>query len=388
MPTPFVDEPLLRSLVATLNDVFPQMRIYWSRRRLVLFFLASDQPLPLAQSAARALADSPGAFRAVGVQMPEDIEALLAFDEAGTRRLGEGAPVSTDARNLIPFRAPRALADPIRAARLEQLVAERDPLVPPPAGLDPVRLARRVLEAGDASRAARIGAASDPASRLAIEGLVALQSRDTYGGRARLREALALAPGSREASVALVRQLGPDAVPHYTVTSERAAAYPELDLVARAFGLAQRREWEALRALDAPLAAIPAADPLYPDVLRLRALWRVEAGGAAAGAEAEELIAELLPLSHFVPDVVLGTRAAAAAGRYSLALRTLDVVLAGLQPENPHNALLLPHVERALREIPSDGEHAALHQRVSDALARRRAEFGTGAVGAVGQGGR
>ena len=84
MNSQFVDEFLLRSLCATMLDVFQNVRIYqWSNE--VLFFLGSDSPLDVEQGIAetgRQLSDDPLGYLEKGVGSVEDVVAALAMDHA------------------------------------------------------------------------------------------------------------------------------------------------------------------------------------------------------------------------------------------------------------------------------------------------------------------
>jgi hypothetical protein len=72
-------------------------------------------------------------------------------------------------------------------------------------------------------------------------------------------------------------------------------------------------DWAGLRALDARLAASTIYDPQYPDGVRLRALWRVEAGDPGLAREAVLLLDRMVRLSTDPADWQLRTRAGAAA---------------------------------------------------------------------------
>jgi spermidine synthase len=374
MALDFVDEALLRSLVATLGDTFANVQVYWVRRWQAMLFAASDAPLAVEAGAARALRAMPGAFAHLGVHAPEDVAALLVLDEAGAQRFAQGAPVSTDARNLFQFRAPRALAAPLAPAALASLLAPLDPLAPPDGGLDALRLARRLVAERQPERAARLAASVDDAAlRQAIEGLVLLSEGQADAGRSALRQALSLDPSLVEARTALVRRSSPDGVPYYALGPQDDA---RLEAVAAGWRHARSGNEQALAALDSELAAIAASDALYADALRLRARWRIESGEPARAREALGLLDALLPMTHFLPDVILRARASALAGDVDVALLTLGAVLRGLSPDNPSNALVLGDVREALADVPEDGVHAEARRRLADALIARRIEFG------------
>jgi spermidine synthase len=381
LATVFVDEALLRSLLATLLDVFPHVRVYWIAREDAIFFLASQEPLDVERSAARALASDPRGRAHLGVQTAEDLAALLAFDGEGAQRLAQGAPLASDSRNLFQFRAPRILRAPLGRPGFERLIAADDPLTRPDPSWDSARIARLLLDTKQIERAERLAASrEDPGERAAIEGLVALARGDRLAGVTRLREAVSRDPANREAWVALTRQIPDGRRIAYAPSARRVETYPELDGVARGFERVAAGDWEGLAALEAELAAVRRGDPLREDALRLRARWRVETDDPAHAEEALALLDELLPMSQFVPDGILRGRALHVLGQTEHALSLLGGVLAALQPSNPHNVLLLDDVELALAEIPAAGAHRDARAQVADALGARRLEFlpGTG----------
>jgi spermidine synthase len=370
----FMDELLLRSVLATLRSVFEHVELYWLVPDSAVFFLASDAPLDVGRGTALALGRDPAAFAQLGVHAPEDVAALLLLDDAGTRRLAHGAPLTTDAHNLFQFRAPRALRAPLAPAALAALTAPDDPLLPPDPSWNGARLARRLLESQQLERARRLGESSaQPSTAAAVRGLVALQQGQRIEAVTALRRALERDPGLREAWVALTRQVRDGSVA-YSPSAWRASAYPELALVAGAWERERDGDWAALAALDGPLAAVAPDDPLYEDALRLRALWRVERGDPQRAREALTLLDALLPLSHSASDAVLRSRALRARGDTTLALGLLAAILRGSGGPNAADARLLDEVEHALSEIPAGGRHAQARQRVASALAARRLE--------------
>src|SRR5204863_8503442 len=77
-----VDRPLLGSLLATLLDAFPHVRVYRPFFRSMALFLASPAALAVEANAARALAAAPVELARAGVQTPEDVAAAFALDDA------------------------------------------------------------------------------------------------------------------------------------------------------------------------------------------------------------------------------------------------------------------------------------------------------------------
>jgi hypothetical protein len=369
----FLDLSLLRSLIATMRTVFTHVELYWLPRDGAVFFLASDSPIDMRGGAAARLARSPHDFAHLGVHAPEDVLAYRLADDEGTRQLAAGAEVTTDTLNLLQFRAPRVLRDPLTNEELESAVAGFDPLIPVAAGIDAVRLGRRLAQSHQEDRARALAdAAEGPGVSDAIRGILAERAGDQMAALRELRRAVAADPGLREAWVALTRKhpLGQPA--SYSLTARSVPAYPELSTVAEGWDRRRARDWEGLRSLDDALAVIPDADPVYPDALRLRAAWRVESGRAERGAEAVALLDDLLPLSHRVDDAIFRARALRVAGDPDAALVILGAILGSGDPARGGSGPVLDLVAAALEEHPPLGPHAERRRSVADALTKRR----------------
>lgn len=372
----FMDAELLRSLLATIRTVFEHVELYWIPREEAVFFLASDVPIDMLKGAARRLARSPHDFAHLGVHAPEDVLAYLAADDEGTRRLAVGAPLTTDARNLLQFRAPQVLRDPLSPDELSALLAEFDPLVPVDATLDSLRLARRLAATQQQNRAQRVGESSTrPGTREAIRGMLALRAGERLQAVTDLRRAVALDPALREAWVALTRKQLAGKPVSYFLSARHVPTYPELAAVADGWDRVVSGNWDGLRQLDSTLAAIGHADPTYPDALRLRAFWRIASEDASLGAEAVSLLDDLLPMSHQAVDAVLRTRALRVSGDADAALAILAAILQGLDPSRAENFEVIERISAALAEYPRDGPGRERREIVANALMAKRFEM-------------
>ncbi len=100
----FLDEALLRSLSATLLDVFKELRIYRPDPN-TLVFVASGGALRAEEDIARtraAIAAAPSHYARYGIEVPEDLVGLaLSADQQGALALARGADLITDDRNRL-----------------------------------------------------------------------------------------------------------------------------------------------------------------------------------------------------------------------------------------------------------------------------------------------
>jgi spermidine synthase len=306
----FVDEALFRSLLATLLDVFPHVRVYQADVASALF-VASQEPLELERQVEATVARDRDGFARLGVRVPEDLAASLVLDETGTRALAAGAPLATDDHNLLATHSPRILSRPL--GKLDRLVAPHDPLLERRDGLDTAYLARRLGERDQGERAARlIERIEAPFERLLAETELAVAKKEPRKARALVERALALDPTSvraRTRAELLAESPAPGAAVGPVVTGRR---------------LRDAREWAALARLDATLAAIDLRDPAHDEADQLRIDWRLGAGSAEAAREALALIdrAPSLEVERLARRALAGAR----SGSPGVAGQSLDTI--------------------------------------------------------------
>ncbi len=325
----FVDEPLLRSLVATLADVFEHVEVY-RPEPAALLFVASRAPFDPGTAARRALASAPAAYAELGIFGADDVLAARALDAAGARSFAAGAPLNTDEHNLLLVRglgAPR-LFDP-------QPVFERfDPLVGSAGGPDRAYVVRRLLAMGLRPRAAHAAETiAAPAQRETALGLVAVAAGETEAAREHLERALGLDPGSAEARFALLRLRRRALLAGEPRAAALAAPLGGAAAAVLAGWAEERRgSLAAVEALEPALAGAAPADPWFEDAARLRVAWRIARGSPELAREALPIADTLVVASGSLDDVILRAEVAAHAGEGPAALHTLHPVALNLRP--------------------------------------------------------
>ena len=131
----FVDEPLLKSIVATLLEVFTEVAVFRPVAGAVLF-AASNAEFDPVMTSALALAASPSDYSRYRIWRSEDLIAGWSLDLKGARSFAEGADINTDDRNQLATRSARLGINALRTRR-GALAGRRHP--PAPDGLWPTR---------------------------------------------------------------------------------------------------------------------------------------------------------------------------------------------------------------------------------------------------------
>jgi hypothetical protein len=315
----FVDEALLRSLLATLLEVFAHVEAYQPEAGGLLF-AASDAALGLA-GVGDALRAAPQDYARFGIHRIEDVAAARVLGEAGARALAEGALVNTDDHNRLASRASRlgnAALDPESA---QALMRDFDPLPAESAGLDRPALIRILMARGFAERARSLARSSTGADEEVALGWIELE-RGRRGRAARhFARALELDPDARDARAGLAASRLAALVQGVTLPAlDGRDPGAHLSAVIAGLRRARERDWHALAALDAQLAGSAPGESLFEESSLLRIEWRLEAGDPAAGAEALAL-AETLLLRRPHPETELLRASAALAAQEPLAAR-------------------------------------------------------------------
>jgi spermidine synthase len=321
---PFLDEPLLRSLAATLVDAFGHVEIYVPSGPALLF-AASPEPLGGLAGAARALRAASSDYARFGVSRVEDVAGAWVLDEDGVRALAQGAPLITDDDNQLAARAASLGAHTLTLPAARRLFDSFDPVRAAGSEIDRDAVVRALALRGDEARARALADRSDGAARERQLGWLDLAKERVRGAARHFARASEIAPDDREALRGLVASRRAD-LRHGPVADLREADLdPAAAAVVAAWRSAEAGDWAAVAARDAVLASWQPGDALYRDAARLRAQWRLEAQDADPAAAAA-IAVQLLASVWSPDDALLHARAALEAGDAASARGSLERV--------------------------------------------------------------
>ena len=289
----FMDEKLLRSLTATLLNVFKEVRVYRPDPNTIIF-LASDRPLNLETQLAETgmpLRGAPLHYGRYGINNTEDLVAALVLDADGARRLAEGAPLITDDDNRIATSSVYEKGRGMNGDTSGRLLAPQDPLQ----RADSVVYGalREQLSIPYLVRRNAVFVLLDPSLSDRVGRMTQILGATAEGEYARMyyyrmrrqhqhsEELLKLAVDEYPRDDALRAE--------YLRSSfgllARDTAPPEIDeIAARMTGsalnvlaaarMAAKSDWRGVASLDELLAEVSWSDPWYPEAIELRINWR------------------------------------------------------------------------------------------------------------------
>lgn len=296
----FIDERLLRSIAATMSEVFPEVRLY-RPEPMELMFLASAAPLAperLALQSDSVLTRYPDYFAAAGINTVEDLAACLAATDQGIEALATDGSLLTDDRNLLATESSPARGG-LPQQELDRLLGEYNPFVgtrPSTVGdqaevaalpLDRHFLGSRLVLLGFTQAAARFARHHRDDAAGAYTLAIGLESAGRYAEAATVRETgVAQFPTDADLIFAYLRPRLLDAA--------RSASMQRLPDSAQAVLIGWRQaaegNWAAVRNLELRLANTSSTDDWYREAMQLRIEWRTRVNTGERPLQAREAL--------------------------------------------------------------------------------------------------
>ena len=289
MNSEFLDESLLRSLVATLLSVFDYVRLYHTDPG-VLNFLASDSPInieqQMIQSDGRPIIDDLNHYSTQGLNSVEDVLMTLAIDEEGLSRFAQFANPITDDDNRMATQS-NMFGTGIAANKLFDIFAPYDPLLNIQSwvfkelgDVNFTYMATRLIYLRMSERANKLAAVIPELSTRLLINAIGL---DYEGEEEKAMDyywaALSQDPGNLTIKYHLISQslaklaLGTADLEVQNVSNSLTGA-PAAVVAGWKYALENR--WQSLAQLDSVLAKSETTDPWYANATQLRADWRMK----------------------------------------------------------------------------------------------------------------
>lgn len=335
MNASLLNEELLRSLLATLIDVFGEVRLYRPDPDTLLFAASAApiEPERLAAASDSRLLREPAHFAPLGIHSAEDLAAALALDSGGVSGFAAGARLITDNRNLFATASIENLGRGMTREALGRALAPYDPLRR--ADSEVFQLPGRQLRFDAIGRRLASFALADPSVAGRIEGMAtALRTGEQAAflralavtldghpdaGQRMLRESLADYPDSDLLRFESIKPwLGALAVgkapPEVAALAAKLSEEPAQIIAAARYGAQDR--WDVVAALDAGFTHVAWTAPWMQESAQLRSEWRVRAQNTELRPQrCDEVVAIIDPVVMLFPNVTMDVlRAWSAVG--------------------------------------------------------------------------
>ncbi|MCP4903249.1 MAG: hypothetical protein GY906_40320 [bacterium] len=324
----FINESLLRSVLATLTDVFPNVIVHRPPTGAALLFIASESPFETDLVAQPALTSVSAELPELGIARSEDLVASLVLNEEGSRALGAGAPLIHDSHNLLEAFSPKTVGHALGRDLADGILSPFDPLNGESGfSVDNAYLIRRLLSIRHGMRARRLAEViHDPAQRQIALALLAEAS-----GRIQLAWQLtsdALNRGQQSSEVrALVLRLQRIRIMRGGQPDGRLMPLTDIEqAIVESWRLQGQGEWPEVASLEATLAIVQPGEALFREAIRLRVLWRLAVGGQDNAKDAVNLVDPLLARGRTADDLLLRAQAASASGDPQSTLASLSAL--------------------------------------------------------------
>ena len=327
----FLDEDLLRSLVATLVEKFQHVELYQPERQ-VLMFLASDSPIELwdgARGAETALRRHTRFYNRMGLRTIEDAIAMMTLDETGVRAFAEGGTINTDDHNLLAFFS-RPTGSGLTADSLLGLFADIDPLTDPDSDFHQIDreaisrhiVADQLLQGNFIQRTFNMArATSDASERATIDALGYEHTGDVDRAKASYVLALDEDAANDAAQFGLLRlylpELAQRQIPQRIAILANQQSGP-VRRVLEGWVFGASGEFDRLKSFDETLAQVLPTSLAHPIAVKLRVDWRIvesrRTGDPRIAKEAMEILDDVLASDWSFDLYVLRSGCAFLAG--------------------------------------------------------------------------
>ena len=365
MNVAFVDEPLLRSLTATLLDVFSSVRLYRPDPSTLVFVAgsAASQIERRVACSGAPLRLSAQHYSRYGIETLEDLIGALAVDEDGMRLLAASAPLISDDNNRMANSSVFEWGRGLSPDAMGRVLAAYDPLQRERSWvyrdyrstLDFAYMARRMgyfrgLDASVLDRMARMQhLLGDTAQSAAIAVMLLEIHGEHDAARDLLRSATLRFPDNAALRYARLHEaLEFDRPPAAEQAAMVQSLPPAAQATLRGLTLLSAGQFGELAHLDAALAQARYSDPWFLESNQLRAEWRAR----IANPELRRR---------------LGTEAIELLDRAALQLPSLQLyatrVRAGLTAEQP--AVLLESLASFVKYVGDDAVRASAERRAA-----------------------
>ena len=368
MDSGFLDSEILRSMGATLLDVFPCVYLFQTNESSLLFY-ASMRPWQIKPGVpALDNRNDQQQLARIGIQCDDDPLCWMSVDDAGMKRMCSDAEVTTDNNNLLALRMILTSHDDQIRKSVRELIHAHDPMCrlptndSPYANVDRAYVAhRRYLMNRRENAAAIIKSLERPEDRLLAEARIAIQKSEFQKAQQKLEKLFELDPTNHHAwfESFMLSKIDPSmGKSEYRGGQYRKRFSSKHKSVFDGIEALEKRDFNNMSEIDSRLAEIESSDPAYVAATVIRIDWRLRDENTATrrqrGIECLRLIDEVNPHTSASKLAIYRLNAAVLAGRPNIALTTAQLIasaIGGIGKANGDDAFISESPESLKRYL-------------------------------------
>ncbi|MFC3195684.1 fused MFS/spermidine synthase [Marinicella sediminis] len=271
----YVDQHLLRSLLATLNAEFRHVELYQPLSQGGLLFMASNEPLNISEDTFNRSQDL-SEWRLLGVNSWLELMLSRRLNASQSRSFSDGAELSTDQHNVMKIRSPKVISRSLPKTEFDRLFADDDWRLDDFEPSQTLSAVNRLIKEGQMIRLnAMIERMQNSELKQLSMSMMQYVFVDKQQAKATLLNSLSSSNHALTAGQFLMAK-----EPVLSLRNPTLVALIETDqltsLVLENWRLLRLQKWTAVKPHDEQLGQIPADHVLYDMAKILRINWRLQ----------------------------------------------------------------------------------------------------------------
>ena len=333
----FVDQSLLKTLMATLNSEFDYVELFQPLSKGGLVFVSSNNPIELNADYFNS-AENFNAWNDLGVNNIDQVLVSRRISANNSKIISEKSLISTDYFNVLKLRSPKIIKSSLNRFKLNEMMDAYDPLINR-INNNTFAIIRRLVMEKDYDRAIRlINHIKDGNTRAVAETILIdsnnqqmkknnssreyqinllqkLQEGDADLYFSEIEEIMYHLIG-RNLNKILTRNIDP-------ILQQAIDKDPQAQKLIYAARLHHLKKWQALKSLEPYLASVPTDSPVYKLVNKYRLIWRFHGNNRTELVKALELIDHQLVLDTNIGLLLLRTQVGIKLKDYNVAVASI-----------------------------------------------------------------
>ncbi len=333
----FVDEDLLKSLVATLNEEFKYVEMYQPLSKGGLIFIASEHPVKIEKNDFNS-AKNISQWNLLGVQSWSEFYLTNRLNAEQSRQFSKGAKLSTDYNNIMKIRSPKVINKPLSNKKMNGLLSVHDVIWDDLSNTSVFVLVRKLIkERGMERLKLMTSKMTDKEVKIVLENMILVSTTGNKQAKENLMDLLKHSTFNEEILYFFLKFEN-----LYQFNQQRDfrlnQAISESDTapnILEGYRLMALNKWRQVKSMEAFLSSIQAENPAFEMANQLRIDWRIQSDDNHDLMAASEMIDLALAVEMNFQNLEQRIKVALLLGRTDDAIAGIYELLMGVK--NPRS---------------------------------------------------